>query len=643
MKFMKKIGLLCLLSALATSLHAQVPLADWHYFFDAYSDCDLADLEMDADGYTYAAFNYQGSLSLKGIANKMPHGLHMHACVVRIDPKGKPVWATPIRSGNDNRIRDIALCPNGDLVITGFADGRAAFPAGKDTLRIGRVKTRDDYHHPQNFYAARLNKDGAFEWVHGLRVKGWGDGLAIATNSKNEVFWQSYYYGAITPEDKSAGVYDTFPYPGKGWLFEVLDAKNGKVIPNRRVIENNDKGQIRDVAGLYVDIHQNLYRYGGFKKAISTSNGDSLRNDGYWDGNDAYLMKFDSNGVFQWARQVGGHNGQYINGLVVDSSGYVYFTGSYDYECYVSDGIRPVQKSKYEYRSGSSFFYACLNASGDLEFLRYAKGRGYGRSLMGSDLQVLDDGRVLLCGIAEDTVSIDGITRIFGSQMEPFLSVWNGEKMEQMEFLTNHNKGWMANLRLRRSKTNWVMASMYYGDGLKLTSTKGNVALTMEEHGRSSVAFGGKLPETDKPIPALAQRQNRRALRLAALKPLMACLKPNEEAPPAVWFVSEDSLQDSGREAWLNAQPCGLEVQGIEARVFPNPSRGPLTLSLKGLKGQVLVTLYSESGAMVIRQLVEVPENTFELGFDLSGHASGVYVISLRYQSFEKALRWVKL
>jgi hypothetical protein len=48
---------------LLLSLFAQLPKPSWLVNIDAYNDCNMADIEVDKEGNSYAAFNYQGSLN----------------------------------------------------------------------------------------------------------------------------------------------------------------------------------------------------------------------------------------------------------------------------------------------------------------------------------------------------------------------------------------------------------------------------------------------------------------------------------------------------------------------------------------------------------------------------------------------------
>ena len=73
----------------------------------------------------------------------------------------------------------------------------------------------------------------------------------------------------------------------------------------------------------------NVYLAGYFEStALNFNNGDSIINNklGY---SDAFIAKFDSSGLCQWAKNISGSNYDYANSLAVDSSGNIYVAGSF--------------------------------------------------------------------------------------------------------------------------------------------------------------------------------------------------------------------------------------------------------------------------------------------------------------------------
>jgi len=120
---------------------AQLPDFKWKYIFDGYNTVWLADLVVDSKGNTYVGVNYTSQLSLPGLEKqKLPHPGHVHSLIVKIDTTGKAVWAHPFKSSFDNRVNDLALAPNGDLLVTGFGDGQMHFPGSKDTPKLGNTE-----------------------------------------------------------------------------------------------------------------------------------------------------------------------------------------------------------------------------------------------------------------------------------------------------------------------------------------------------------------------------------------------------------------------------------------------------------------------------------------------------------------------
>ncbi|MEX1188679.1 MAG: T9SS type A sorting domain-containing protein [Bacteroidia bacterium] len=620
-------------------LSAQNVSPKWVYILDGWQDADVTDIEVDKEGNTYVSANYGGTITLDGIKEKFPRSPHVHGLILKLDKKGKPLWAHPIVSANDNRINDISIAPNGDLLFTGFADGKAKYGGKKDTIRYGRDKDRRDYHQPQMVYAARYTSDGEPIWVKNFNTV-WAEGLSIASNSKGEVYFNLYYKNYL--KDGST-MLDTFP-------------KNQKVESKAVTIKLNKKGEFESLLPLsffksssYIHIHHlkidkedNLYQYGTFTGSIKFSETDSLSNASYEEGLDSYLVKYSPDGNVEWVNKIGGQNVQFLNEIQIGSDGSIYGTGYYSYECSISNGISLVQKSKFEYKSGQSFFYFGMSSDGELNFIRYEEQGKYSTSLAGHSIALDDFDNAHIVGHFNDTIVIDGkeLDQAYRTERY-FYSRWKNDKLEDLSTHNVSSNSFIISRGISIGGGQFASCGLYVGDEAKMEIEGKKYKLTVNEHGRSSFIYGGTVPERRETEPLLALK-SRRSLYLSNLKPLLACLSPKEEVASNVWFPTTDSIPS--RERWLSETPCGRDVKTMEALLYPNPSRGATTLKLVGMMGgSSQVDVFSEKGQLMFSQKIQLPANEYEMGLDLSNVATGIYFVRIVHGGFEKALRFVKV
>ena len=106
---------------------AQSATPKWVYILDGFQDADVTDVEVDKQGNTYVSANYSGTISIPELKVDLPRAPHVHGLILKLDKNGKPIWVRSVVSVFDNRINDITLAANGDVLFTGFADGKAEF------------------------------------------------------------------------------------------------------------------------------------------------------------------------------------------------------------------------------------------------------------------------------------------------------------------------------------------------------------------------------------------------------------------------------------------------------------------------------------------------------------------------------------
>lgn len=623
-------------------LIAQIPEVEWVYILDGFQDADVTDLVVDNEGFTYVSANYSGSLEIKDLKKNLPPAPHVHGLLMKIDQKGKAVWALPMQSAFDNRINDISLAPNGDVLITGFADGVVTINGIKNKVSFGRDKNRYEYHRPVYVYAARFNKDGELLWATPFHTP-WGEGLSIASNSSNETRLNLYHKNWLKYNDETIDTVSRDKRYDEKELVLVLDEKGEFV--RKDIFSNRFVSSYIPRIQIVTDKQDNYYRYGNFVKCVRLSETDSLVNDSYMDGLDSYIAKYSPQGELLWAFKAGGQNVQQITDIKIDDSGNVFACGSYSFECLLGDGINIVQQSKFDYKSGNSFFFFGLSPDGNLNFARYEEQLDYGTTFTAQSLCFDNDGNCLIAGAFNDTVNVDGYqlnTALRESQY--FISLWQNDKIKGLSTQDVHTNYFIVPRKIDSGGGRYASCGLYHGHESFVKIKGKKIKLTLNDHGRSSFILGGKLlpPQRKDTIPLLASRK---IFNLIQLKPLLACVSESLKQQADVWYPETASQEDTTRSGKGRSEtyPCGVQVNGIEAMLYPNPTRNQTRLKLSGMKdGKTGISVFSASGQLMFSQQVIVPEDEFEIMLDLGSAAAGIYFVRVIHGGYEKAIRLVK-
>jgi hypothetical protein len=372
---------------------------------------------------------------------------------------------------------------------------------------------------------------------------------------------------------------------------------------------------------------------------------DSLTNDGYYDSEDAYLVKFDSLHQVIWKRQWGGQNIQALSDIDIAADGSIYGTGFYSYECIFMDEIKSSQIKKDDHRAGNSLLYFHLFEDGELDFIRYEEGKRYDDNFAGTSIDLDINGRVHIVGNFTDTLQFE--SHVIESPKYPassFSSEWKGDSLVQLSKIGQAEESWLLCTRVRSSKEAYAMGAIYYGSDVQLKINGKNEKLGFADYGRASVILGGMVaPEIVDSTMFADQRESRRLRRLKSVEPLFACSSKRIQELPSTWYPTlyENSTIDS---LTLNDNSCGVDIKNLEALLFPNPTNGPATIRLKGMEGEMTqIDIYSERGQLMYSQRVLVPTDEYDVVFDMGDSAAGIYIVRIRHGNFEKALRLVKM
>lgn len=633
-------GLLCSYMIFLTigGLKAQPPNFQWKLVLDGYNDVYVADIAVDSKGNTYAGINYTSLLTIPILNIKLPGARHVYGLILKVDPDGKPLWAHSLISDFDNRIKDISLAPNGDVLICGFGDGLLCFPGLKDTLKAGLPPKLINYYtqRQQGFYAARYTPDGERKWVQYWNCA-WGEGLSIAANKRGEVYFSYYHTGIIRQNDV---VIDSFvESPGKDTKISIAKFdSNGKLL-HIQPIGYSGNSTLIHFHNITFDHEDNMLIYGSFGGKLMLTEKYSLTNKPYLESSDGYLAKYNPNDEFLWAKQIGGRNTQRLQDIAVAADNSIYAVGTYNMECTIGDGITTMQQSKYEWKSGNSFVFIHFFDDGEIDFARYTDNLGYNSYVSGQSIAITPKGNIHIVGSINDTLDVEGMSAATSAETA-YYSIWNGNRLQSLDVIADAAEGFLSVRNVRIGGRIFVCASEYYGKEISMTIGKKKQVLPSKDYGRVTILCGGTIPETPNRTEPLSLKDSIRKQRMQRLEMLLACTKAAAEPAPNLWFPNGPVF---GTVPEPTESPCGNKVKDMEASLFPNPALNELHIRLAGIQGAVRIDIFSETGRLMLSHRAEVAVNEPELTFGIAELNTGIYFVRISHNNYEKALRLVKV
>ncbi|MCP1385132.1 SBBP repeat-containing protein [Runella salmonicolor] len=232
-------------------------------------------------------------------------------------------------------------------------------------------------------------------------------GRGIGVDASGNIYVTGYFQGTATfgtTSKTSAGSFDFFvaKYNSEGTFLWVQTAG----------------GTGSDYAnGIAVDAFGNVYVTGYFfgKASFGETSKTSAGDD------DIFVAKYNSAGVLQWVQTAGGINSDYSRGIVLDASGNVYTTGSFE-------GTAAFGATSKTSAGGTDIFVAKYNSEGILLWVQTAGGTNndYSRGIA-----IHTTGSIYITGYFAGTVTFGTTSKtsaggfdIFVAKFDPVGLVW---------------------------------------------------------------------------------------------------------------------------------------------------------------------------------------------------------------------------
>jgi hypothetical protein len=246
------------------------------------------------------------------------------AFVVKYASDGTPTWVRRIGGAGDDRGLGVSAMSSGEVYVTGFALGTATvFAADGSTtaFSLGTAGSNDAF-------VVKYASDGTPTWVR--RIGGAGDdrGLGVSAMSSGEVYVTGFASDGTATVFAADGSTTAFSLANAGSsdAFVVKYASDGTPIWVRRIAgTSNDQG-----LGVSAMSSGEVYVSGsasGTATVFAADGSTTAFSLGTAGSNDAFVVKYASDGTPTWVRRIGGAGSDQGLGVSAMSSGEVYVTG----------------------------------------------------------------------------------------------------------------------------------------------------------------------------------------------------------------------------------------------------------------------------------------------------------------------------
>ena len=274
-------------------------------------------------------------------------------------PSGVLKWGKRFGSSNYDVGQSVAFDSTGALYVAGSFQRTTDFDPGAGMESLTAVGADSN---PKDMYISKFDANGAFQWVRQYKGYGTGDGPAVVSvDSNNSIYVSGNFNGQLifyTDQNKqdtftitSLGTRDSFiskwTSSGTHMWTKTFGGSDGSAYGGRTAIEGN--GNIFFIGSESGTVDFNP----GSESFNLTSN--SL---GY---TDIFISKLSPSGDFLWAKNMGSAADDNGNGIAVDVSGNVYFTGTFQGTADLdpSDGVKNFVST-----GGRDIFISKLNSAG---------------------------------------------------------------------------------------------------------------------------------------------------------------------------------------------------------------------------------------------------------------------------------------
>jgi hypothetical protein len=394
------------------------------YVTGLFNDTSLNIYDVSAHKYIDGV---ESDLSLSNV-----DGTGQDVFIVKYDTNGNYCWATQMGGTSNDYGNSISTDSLGNVYVTGYFNDASlkiydasahkyidGVTSDLSLSNIGLLGTGNDV------FIVKYDTSGNYCWATQMGGNSSDAGTSISTDSLGNVYVTGYFYDtSLNIYDASAhkyidggasdlslskvtgGIQDTFivKYDTNG-VYKWATQMGGTSWDIGTSISTDSLGNVY-VTGYFNDTSLNIYdasahKYNGGDSDLSLSNIGGT-------GQDVFIVKYDTNGNYKWATQMGGTSYDVGNDISTDSFGNVYITGIFS-----DASLNIYDASAHKYAGGDSDLSLSIvgGIGSDVFIVKYDTSGNYCWATQmggiandnGTDISTDSLGNVYVTGSFEDT------------------------------------------------------------------------------------------------------------------------------------------------------------------------------------------------------------------------------------------------
>lgn len=284
-------------------------------------DDDAFGMASDNEGNIYVCGSYSGSAFFAPASDEYPSNGNRDAYIAKYAPNGQLLLVITFGGAGNDIARSIEVDAQGNIYVTGDFENSMDVNLGSEELILTSAGNKD-------IFLIKYNNTGNLLWAKAIGGGAEDMSYALALNNNEDVFITGNFRASV---DFDTGI-DEFILDAaiRDCFIAGYTKSSGDLIWAGKISGSSSE------YGRFIDFDQDnsLYAGGFFASTIDADPGAgvfSLTSNG---SNDAFILKLNETGDFQWAFSLGASGSDQITSIQINSNNELYlggyFTGTID-------------------------------------------------------------------------------------------------------------------------------------------------------------------------------------------------------------------------------------------------------------------------------------------------------------------------